>query len=61
MHLFYPLFYLFRNQSPCHQGPQLILIFLECLYVLSSAQRFATPRIVAHQAPLSLELFRQEY
>ena len=52
-----------RNQSPCHQGPQLmpLCIFLECLHVLSSVQLLETPWTVAHQAPLSLELSRQEY
>ena len=29
--------------------------------VLSHVQLFATPRTVAHQAPLSMEFFRQEY
>ena len=29
--------------------------------VLSSVRLFATPRTIAHQAPLSMEFFRQEY
>ena len=32
-----------------------------CVCVLSCAQLFATPRTVAHQAPLSMEFSRQEY
>ena len=32
-----------------------------CVYVLSRVQLFATPWTVAHQAPLSMEFFKQEY
>ena len=32
-----------------------------CVCVLSHVQLFVTPCIVAHQAPLSMELSRQEY
>ena len=32
-----------------------------CLFLLSGVQVFATPWTVAHQAPLSMVFFRQEY
>ena len=32
-----------------------------CAQSLSHVQLFATPRTVAHQAPLSMGFFRQEY
>ena len=32
-----------------------------CVVTLSCVQLFATPWTVAHQAPLSIEFFRQEY
>ena len=32
-----------------------------CAYLLSQVQLFATPWTVAHQAPLSMGLSRQEY
>ena len=31
------------------------------MYMISRVQLFATPRTVAHQAPLSMEFSRQEY
>ena len=48
------------------------LVILSCVFtsafkkqmevcVLSHVQRFATPWTVAHQAPLSMEFYRQEY
>ena len=35
--------------------------FCVCVCMLSCVQLFATPWTVAHQAPLSMEFFRQEY
>ena len=32
-----------------------------CAQLLSGVQVFATPRAAAHQAPRSMEFFRQEY
>ena len=32
-----------------------------CMCVLSRVRLFATPRTLAHQAPLSMGFFRQEY
>ena len=38
---------------------------MQCLmdtsYILSQVQLFAAPRTIAFQAPLSMEVFRQEY
>ena len=37
------------------------VVFGTCVCVLSRVQLFATPRTVAHQAPLFMEFSRQEY
>ena len=37
------------------------VVFGTCVCVLSRVQLFATPRTVAHQAPLSMGFFMQEY
>ena len=37
------------------------LIYPVCVCIFSRVQLFATPRTVAHQAPLSMEFSRQEY
>ena len=39
----------------------LFLFECVCVVTLSCVQLFATPWTVAHQAPLSIEFFRQEY
>ena len=36
-------------------------IKIQCVRMLSHVQLFATPWIVAHEAPLSIEFSRQEY
>ena len=36
-------------------------VVIAVVYLLSRVQFFVTPRTIAHQAPLSMELSRQEY
>ena len=50
-----PIWHLFLT------GPVILTIFFICACVLSHVRLFVTPWTVGHQAPLSVEFFRQEY
>ena len=42
-------------------SPQSVMCVCLCVRALRRVQLFATPLMIAHQAPLSMEFFRQEY
>ena len=44
-----------------HHSIHTLWVYSMCAYILSHVQLFAAPQTIAHQAPLSLGLFRQEY
>ena len=42
-------------------SPQSVMCVCSCVRALRCVQLFATPLMITHQAPLSMEFFRQEY
>ena len=52
---------LYRVNSPCTLYTELFLLLCCLISKSGPTQLFMTPRTVAHQAPLSMEISKQEY